>query len=50
MGVKTYGSAALQYDETGHSKLGIEKMSKLLVLTDIQKVLQNFLGNPHNMA
>jgi len=35
MGVKMYGSAALQYGETGYSKLGTEKMSMLLILTDV---------------
>jgi hypothetical protein len=35
MGVMTYGSAAMQYREAGHSKLGTEKMSLLLILTEV---------------
>jgi hypothetical protein len=39
MGVMMYGSAALQYREAGHSKLGTEKTTLLLILTEVQKVL-----------
>jgi len=50
MGVKTYGSVVLQYSETGHSILGTKKISMQLILTEVWEVLQNFQGNPHNMA
>jgi hypothetical protein len=39
MGMMTYGSAALQCSEAGHSKSGTEKMSLLLILTEVEKVL-----------
>jgi hypothetical protein len=35
MGVKTCVSAVLQYSEAGHSKLGTEKMSTLLILNEV---------------
>jgi hypothetical protein len=35
MCVMMYGSAALQCSEAGHSKLGTEKMSVLLILTEV---------------